>query len=78
MAVATAAGADVALDVLRHAPGDQRPDLVIVDCMLPAAATAAEAARHAGRFARPLPLRAGPARRCSGRDSGWTTDVESA
>ena len=58
-------------DVLRAT----RPDLVIVDCMLPAALSAAEAAGTPA--ASLVHFLYGPARReMLLRDSGWTTDVE--
>jgi UDP:flavonoid glycosyltransferase YjiC (YdhE family) len=72
--LATAAGADVARDV-HDVLRATRPDLVIVDCMLPAALSAAEAAGTPA--ASLVHFLYGLARReMLLRGSGWTTDVE--
>jgi UDP:flavonoid glycosyltransferase YjiC (YdhE family) len=72
--LATAAGADVAHDV-HDVLEATRPDLVIVDCMLPAALSAADAAGTPA--AALVHFLYGLARReMLLRDSGWTTDVE--
>lgn len=71
--MAAAAGLDVALDV-HDQLRERRPDLAIVDCMLPAAAAAAEAAGTPA--ASVVHFLYGPARRLM-LDHGmtWTTDL---
>ncbi len=54
--MATAAGPEIALDV-RDVVAELRPELMIVDCMLPAG-IAAGIDRHAYGLARALPVRA--------------------
>jgi UDP:flavonoid glycosyltransferase YjiC (YdhE family) len=73
--LATMAGAEIALDA-RDALAELRPDLAVVDCMLPAAIAAARAVRTPTAslvhflygLARTQMLRAG---------GGWTTDLRS-
>ncbi|HEX6620368.1 MAG TPA: hypothetical protein VF024_11945, partial [Solirubrobacteraceae bacterium] len=71
--MAAAAGLDVACDV-HDRLSERRPDLAIIDCMLPAAAAAAEAARTPA--ASLVHFLYGPAR-CLMLDRGisWTTDL---
>lgn len=73
--MAAAAGLDVGLDVYDRL-AERRPDLAVVDCMLPAAAAAAEVA---GTPAVSLVhFLYGLARRVMlERDSAWTTDLAS-
>jgi hypothetical protein len=67
-----AAGEDIAADA-RAAIAQLRPEVVIVDCMLPAAIAAA---RSMGRPTVSLVhLLYGPARTQMLRDGGWTTDL---
>jgi Erythromycin biosynthesis protein CIII-like, C-terminal domain len=63
--LATAAGVDVALDV-REAVAEARPELVIVDCMLPAGLAAARAAD--------VPT-VSLVHFCPGSDPGWAIDL---
>ena len=72
--MATAAGAQIALDA-RDALEDVRPDLAIVDCMLPAAIAAARATGTA--TASLVHFLYGLARtRMLQAPGGWTTDLE--
>ncbi len=72
--LATAAGAAVAHDV-HDVLGATRPDLVVVDCMLPAAIAAGQATGTS--TAALVHFLYGPARReMLLRGGGWTTDVE--
>lgn len=72
--MATAAGTEIALDT-REVIGQLRPDVMVVDCMLPAALAAGEATATPSAslvhflygLARQVMLRAG---------GGWTTDLE--
>ena len=57
LVMARMAGPEIALDA-RDVLDELRPDLAIVDCMLPAAIAAARATAHADRLACALPLRA--------------------
>jgi UDP:flavonoid glycosyltransferase YjiC (YdhE family) len=72
--MAIAAGADVALDC-RDAIDDARPDLAVVDCMLPAALAAS---RAAGTSAASIVhfLYGAARRRMLEHGGGWTTDLD--
>ena len=72
--MATTAGVEVALDT-RNAIEELRPDLALVDCMLPAALAAAEAGGTA--TASLVHFLYGPARRRMLEAGGaWTTDLD--
>jgi UDP:flavonoid glycosyltransferase YjiC (YdhE family) len=73
--MAAAAGVDIALDVHQRL-AEWRPDLAVIDCMLPAAAAAAEAAGTPA--ASLVHFLYGPARRVMlDRGETWTTDLAS-
>lgn len=71
--MATAAGSEIALDA-REAIEELRPDLTVIDCMLPAALAASQATGTA--TASLVHFLYGPARRRMLEvGGGWTTDL---
>jgi UDP:flavonoid glycosyltransferase YjiC (YdhE family) len=70
--MATAAGPEVALDT-RDVIEELRPDVIVADCMLPAALAAGEAT--ATPSASLVHFLYGPARQVMLRGGGWTTDL---